>query len=243
MTKAESNYEKNRSKILLDCPLKKDTEKSLDSAQYHTARTLTQLSMILRGTSKKFEYLGENKTEFENILTHCSVAQAGSNDEKTGGRKSRWTVPLRKPGDGTEDAAAGPTGRRRGRPLRKPGDGVKATPTCLASSNSPKCLGGGHTRAGPNGWWYRSRKTMKMLHGAARKQRPCGLVPRPEGELGVHQGRGPTISKRQCRQQMSCGCPATRGRRSHSSSGGVGLRDDRGSRGSACVVLHLITMH
>ena len=127
--------------------------------------------------------------------------------------------------------------------MRKPGDGVKATPTCLASSNSPKCLGGGHTRAGPNGWWYRSRKTMKMLHGAARKQRPCGLVPRPEGELGVHQGRGPTISKRQCRQQMSCGCPATRGRRSHSSGGGVGLRDDRGSRGSACVVLHLITMH
>ena len=30
----------------------------------------------------------------ENILTHWSVAQAGSNDEKNGGRKSRWTVPL-----------------------------------------------------------------------------------------------------------------------------------------------------
>ena len=30
----------------------------------------------------------------ENILTHWSVAQAGSKDEKYGGRKSRWTVPL-----------------------------------------------------------------------------------------------------------------------------------------------------
>ena len=29
------------------------------------------------------------------MLTHWSVAQAGSNDKKTGGRKSRWTVPLR----------------------------------------------------------------------------------------------------------------------------------------------------
>ena len=50
--------------------------------------------MILRGTSKKFEYLGENETEFENILTHWSVAQAGSNHKKTGGPKSRWTIPL-----------------------------------------------------------------------------------------------------------------------------------------------------
>ena len=29
-----------------------------------------------------YEYLGENETEFENILTHWSVDQAGSNDEK-----------------------------------------------------------------------------------------------------------------------------------------------------------------
>ena len=29
-----------------------------------------------------FEYLGENETKFENISTHWSVAQAGSNDEK-----------------------------------------------------------------------------------------------------------------------------------------------------------------
>ena len=70
VTKAVLNDEKNRSKILLDCPLKKDTEKSLDSAQYDTAQNLTQFSMILRGTLKKFEYLGKNETEFENILTH-----------------------------------------------------------------------------------------------------------------------------------------------------------------------------
>ena len=29
------------------------------------------------------------------MLTHWSVAKAGSNDEKTGDRKSRWTVPVR----------------------------------------------------------------------------------------------------------------------------------------------------
>ena len=38
--------------------------------------------------------VGENKTKFENILTHWSVAQAGSNEEKTRGRKCRWTVSL-----------------------------------------------------------------------------------------------------------------------------------------------------
>ena len=64
-------------------------EKSHDSTQYHTARNLTPRSMILPGTSEKYEYLGENETKNENILTHWSVAQAGSNDEKTGGRKSR----------------------------------------------------------------------------------------------------------------------------------------------------------
>ena len=45
--------------------------------------------MILRGDPEKFEYLGENETRIEVILTHWSV-------KKTGGRKSRWTVPLRK---------------------------------------------------------------------------------------------------------------------------------------------------
>ena len=29
------------------------------------------------------------------MLTHWSVAQPDSNDEKTGGRQSRWTVPLK----------------------------------------------------------------------------------------------------------------------------------------------------
>ena len=38
--------------------------------------------MILRGTSEKLEYLGENETKNENILTHWSVAQTSSNDEK-----------------------------------------------------------------------------------------------------------------------------------------------------------------
>ena len=77
--------------------LKKDTEKSLDSAQYDTARNLTQRRIILRRTSKKFEYLGENETEFENILTHWSVAQAGSNDEKNWGSKISLDCPF-KPG-------------------------------------------------------------------------------------------------------------------------------------------------
>ena len=40
---------KNRLKILLDFPFKYDTEKSNDSAQYHTAQNLTLRSMILRG--------------------------------------------------------------------------------------------------------------------------------------------------------------------------------------------------
>ena len=29
----------------------------------------------------KFEYLSENETKLENILTHWSVAQAGSNED------------------------------------------------------------------------------------------------------------------------------------------------------------------
>ena len=43
---------------------------------------MTLHSIILRGTSVKYEYLGENETKNENILTHWSVDQAGSNDEK-----------------------------------------------------------------------------------------------------------------------------------------------------------------
>ena len=38
--------------------------------------------MLLRGTSEKYEYLGENETKNQTVLTHWSVAQAGSNDEK-----------------------------------------------------------------------------------------------------------------------------------------------------------------
>ena len=39
---------------------------------------MTPRSMILRGDSKKFEYLGENETKNETILTYWLVAQAGS---------------------------------------------------------------------------------------------------------------------------------------------------------------------
>ena len=39
-------------------------------------------SMILCGTSENYEFLSENQIKKENILTHWSVAQAGSNDEK-----------------------------------------------------------------------------------------------------------------------------------------------------------------
>ena len=46
---------------------------------------LTQRSMILRWVSfliLNLEYLGENETKFENILTRWSVAQTSLNDEK-----------------------------------------------------------------------------------------------------------------------------------------------------------------
>ena len=49
-----------------------------------------------RGDSEKYEYLGENETKIENVLTCWSVAQVGSNDEKNGGPKSHWNVPLNK---------------------------------------------------------------------------------------------------------------------------------------------------
>ena len=41
------------------------------------------------------KYLGKIETEFENTLACLSGAQMGSNHEKTGGRKSRDTLPLR----------------------------------------------------------------------------------------------------------------------------------------------------
>ena len=74
MAQAVSNYEKNRTKILLYCPLKRIRKSHM-----------TPHSMILHGTwlraVEKLEYLSENKTKKENIFTHWSVAQAGLNDE------------------------------------------------------------------------------------------------------------------------------------------------------------------
>ena len=40
------------------------------------------------------EYLGEIKTEFKTASACLSGAQMGSNHERTGGRKSRDTLPL-----------------------------------------------------------------------------------------------------------------------------------------------------
>ena len=53
---------------MFDCPFKKDTEQSHDSAQYETARNLTLRSIILRGiilrgTSEKYEYLVKNENK------------------------------------------------------------------------------------------------------------------------------------------------------------------------------------
>ena len=59
-----------------------------DSAQYHTARSQYILTL-------KFEYLGENKTKFENISTHWSVAEAGSKDEKNWGSKISLDCPFK----------------------------------------------------------------------------------------------------------------------------------------------------
>ena len=95
MVKTDSNYEKNRSKILFDCPFKKDTEKSHDSTQYDAAHNLTPPRIILRGALEKFEYLGENETKKKTILTHWSVAQAGSNDEKNWGSKISLDCPFK----------------------------------------------------------------------------------------------------------------------------------------------------
>ena len=60
--------------------------------QYHTARNLTLLSIILH---EKYEYLGENKTKNKTILTHWSVAQASSNDEKNWGSKISLDCPFK----------------------------------------------------------------------------------------------------------------------------------------------------
>ena len=53
------------------------------SAQYDSAQSLTPRSMILWGVNfGKLEHLGEISTKIKTILTHYSVAQAGSNYEK-----------------------------------------------------------------------------------------------------------------------------------------------------------------
>ena len=73
----------------------------VDSSQYDTAQSLTPGSLNLREvkfravsycaelvfSTLKYKYLGKNETKTENILTHCSVAQACSNDEKNWGYK------------------------------------------------------------------------------------------------------------------------------------------------------------
>ena len=59
----------------------------------------TLRSMILHGVrffNTKIPISLRKRNKKQTILTPWSVAQAGSNDEKTGGRKSRWTVPLRR---------------------------------------------------------------------------------------------------------------------------------------------------
>ena len=73
---------------------------AVDSTQYDTTQNLTLRSIILRGDSEKFEYLSEDETKNENILTHWSVAQAGSNDEKNWGSKISLDCPFFKRLDG-----------------------------------------------------------------------------------------------------------------------------------------------
>ena len=51
--------------------MQKFSKVAVDSAQFDTARS-----------SEKYEYLDENATKNKNILTHWSVAQTSSNDEK-----------------------------------------------------------------------------------------------------------------------------------------------------------------
>ena len=68
----------------------------IDLQGYDMTGSLTRRGMIPRGV--RFSDLKFNNCKFltkiENILTHWSVAKAGLNNKK-GGRKSRWTVPLK----------------------------------------------------------------------------------------------------------------------------------------------------
>ena len=63
--------------------------------RYDTPGRLTHQGIIPRG-DWKIQITGQTLKQIENILTRWPVAQLGSNYniKKTGGRKSRWTVPL-----------------------------------------------------------------------------------------------------------------------------------------------------
>ena len=56
---------------------------------------MTPHSMILRGDSKKFEFISENETKNETNLTHWQLAQASSNDEKNQGSKISLDCPFK----------------------------------------------------------------------------------------------------------------------------------------------------
>ena len=56
---------------------------------------MTPHSMILRGDSKKFEFISEIETKNETNLTHWPVAQAGANDEKNWGLKISLNCPFK----------------------------------------------------------------------------------------------------------------------------------------------------
>ena len=72
----------------------------LFSPWYHTAQSQSTRNIILYCAELvfsilKFECISENESKNVNILSHWSVTRNGSKDEKTGGQKSRCTVPLR----------------------------------------------------------------------------------------------------------------------------------------------------
>ena len=60
----------------------------MDSTQYDTSQAESVFFII------NLKYLGENETKFEKSLTHWSVEQAGSNDEKKLGVKNLVRLSL-----------------------------------------------------------------------------------------------------------------------------------------------------
>ena len=70
----------------------------------HTAELLENSSTL---DSKKFKYLGEIETEFENILACLSGAQMGLNHEKNWRLKISWHTPFKQSlSDWTEDSGS-----------------------------------------------------------------------------------------------------------------------------------------